>query len=289
MDSEDGHENANTKEAFALLSHEIRLDILLALLADWEAARTEPVSYATLMDAVGIEDSGKFNYHLDKLRDIYVQQVDTGYVPAASATALYRDVLAHQPMDTFTIEPYKLDMDCPACGETTTLTYERGFVTIDCRHCEEWLGFTAPFPQNGVEQRDTDELLAAIDTRFKHHAELLRNDQCPDCAGTVAVDLRPEAFNDEPFVGVDCRTCSLTIGLDVLGMVRGDDRVAEALRTVGVDPSLPIWELPAGTAFVDSHIPPRVGITIEAERGTVTVVVDETLDIVSMSTETTPK
>ncbi len=288
MQSEEGHEEANAKEAFALLGHEIRLEILLALLVNWKAARTEPVSYAALMDTVEMVDSGKFNYHLDKLRDVYVQKVNDGYVPTASATALYRDVLAHRPMDTLTIKNHSLDMDCPVCGEATALTYERGFVTIDCQHCTEWVGFTSPFPHTGVEQRDIDELLTAIDTRVKLHTELLRHDQCPDCSGTVAVDLRLEEFKNEPFVTVDCQTCSLTIGLEVLGMVRGDNRVTDALQTVGIDPSLPVWELPTGTAFIDSQTPPRVGIRVTSEDGTVTVVLNESLDIVSLITDRQP-
>ena len=286
MAGEDGHDESGARDAFALLGQDIRLDILLALLDDWEGARTEPVAYATLMDAVGMADSGKFNYHLDRLRGVYVRQVEEGYVPTASATALNRAVLAHRPTDTLAIEDHPLDVDCPACGESTGLTYERGFLTIDCRHCEEWVGYTYPFPQHGVEQRDIDELLSALDSRVAHDIELLREDQCPDCAGTVAVDLHPDSIEAEPWIGIECRTCSLTVGLSVLGMVRRDRAVADALETVGVDPTLPAWELPVGTAFVDSRDPPRVGTSVAGTRGTARIVVDGTLNVVSVRTET---
>ncbi|MDF9745462.1 DUF7347 domain-containing protein [Natrinema salsiterrestre] len=95
----DDEARAAVREAFSLLDHEIRLEILLALLEDWHAVYTEPRSYTELMDAVGMRDSGKFNYHLDKLRGVYVRQVEDGYVPTASVTALYRAVLAHRPTD----------------------------------------------------------------------------------------------------------------------------------------------------------------------------------------------
>jgi len=272
--------------AFGLLGHEIRLDILVSLFADWEGARTEPVSYATLMDAVGMRDSGKFNYHLDQLRGVYVRQIEGGYVPTAGATALYRAVLGHRPTDTLTIEDIELDTDCPVCGTTTVLGYERGFVTIDCRRCEEWTGYSYPFPQHGVEQRDVDALLSALDSRIAHDVELLRDGQCPDCAGTVATTLHLDSAEEEPWVGMDCRTCSLTVGLSVLGAVRGDDRVADALAAVGIDPRLPVWELPAGQTAIESRDPRRVRVEVDTDGGTATIVVDEAIDVVSVATET---
>ena len=63
-------DRASVREAFSLLAHEVRLDIVLALLENWAAVDTEPQSYSDLMDAVGMRDSGKFNYHLDKLRGV---------------------------------------------------------------------------------------------------------------------------------------------------------------------------------------------------------------------------
>jgi len=71
----DGDETlAQPREAFALLGHDLRLEILLALLDRWEAARTEPQRYSELMRAVGTQDSGKFNYHLGKLRGAYLRK-----------------------------------------------------------------------------------------------------------------------------------------------------------------------------------------------------------------------
>jgi hypothetical protein len=130
-------EPADAREAFALLGHEIRLDIVLALFEDWMAAYTEPKPYAELMDAVGMEDSGKFNYHLGKLRGVYVRQVEDGYVPTASATALYRAVLATRPTETADHEQQLPDRHCPACGEQPRLRYEGGFVTVECPACRD--------------------------------------------------------------------------------------------------------------------------------------------------------
>lgn len=195
MTPDDESETA-VRDAFSLLDHEIRLEILLALLEDWRAVYTEPRSYADLMGAVGMRDSGKFNYHLDKLRGVYVREVEGGYVPTAAVTALYRAVLAHRPTDRLAVDRTAIDSTCPRCEGTVVLRYERGFVTVECSACEEWPGFTYPFPKNGIDERDPDAVVRATARRARYHAGLARTGQCPFCAGSTAVDVHLERGAD---------------------------------------------------------------------------------------------
>ncbi|QRV14078.1 helix-turn-helix transcriptional regulator [Haloterrigena salifodinae] len=51
------------EEAFRLLGHEIRVQILLAL---WRAS-DHALGFSELYDAVDVDDSGQFTYHLSKL------------------------------------------------------------------------------------------------------------------------------------------------------------------------------------------------------------------------------
>lgn len=273
------------QKAFEVLGHETRVTILVALLTDWTESRTEPVSYAELMDRVGMEDSGKFNYHLDKLRGVYVRRVEAGYVPTAGAAALRRAVLAHRPADTVNIEREVHEVSCPVCSSETKLTYERGFVTLECIDCKKWPGFKYPFPQNGFEKRSVKEVLDALDRRLARDTGLLRAGQCPECAGTLSVDLRPEATEGEHSVFISCNTCSLFIDLGVLELVHDERQVTDALETIGVDPSLPFWDLPSPSAFVDSDEPTHVGTVVEGTNGTVHIVINERIDIVSVETD----
>ncbi len=283
---DDPDDSADAREAFSLLGHEIRLEILLALLEDWMAVYTEPKSYAELMDAVGMRDSGKFNYHLGQLRGVYVRKVEGGYVPTASATALYRAVLAHRPTDRFEDEFAPTAASCPACGSTPSVRYERGFLSVDCDDCSEWVGFTYPFPQNGVESRDPDDLLEAVHARVRHDLGLAREGQCPDCAGTTTVDLRLEAVGDgSHWVSIECDTCTFVVGTNVLSAVLGDDRVASALREAGVDLERYQLDLPTGPTRIESREPPTLAVDVEGEVGTVTVVVDDALDVQSVERE----
>lgn len=282
----DGEPAADAREAFALLGHEIRLDILLALFEDWMAAYTEPKSYAELMDAVGLEDSGKFNYHLGKLRGVYIRQVEDGYVPTASATALYRAVLATRPTETVEYEQPLGEANCPSCGAQPTLRYERGFVTVDCPACQQWEGFTYPFPQNGFEQRDPEQVLRAVHDRVRHEVGLARTGQCPSCAGPIAVDPRVDVIEEpDHWVELACESCTFVVGIDLLSALLTDDRVAAALREIGLDPTGYDWERPTGTRTIRSRDPLRLSLTVEGLSGTAAVTVADDLGVVRIVTE----
>ncbi|OAQ52739.1 transcriptional regulator [Natrinema mahii] len=284
----DDESAAAVRDAFSLLGHEIRLEILLALLEDWHAVYTEPRSYAELMDAVGMRDSGKFNYHLDKLRGVYVREVEDGYVPTAAVTALYRAVLAHRPSeggrDWTPPEPTPIDSECPQCGAEAVLRYERGFVTVACPDCEAWPGFTYPFPTNGFAGRSADAVARETARRARFHVGLARTGQCPFCAGTTTVDPRLEP-ESEDIVEITCDTCTFLVGVDPLSPLLRDGRVAAALADVGIDLERPDWELPAPTTRVESRDPVRFVLAVEGDTGTATIVVDDSLSVRSVAVD----
>ncbi|WP_254763251.1 winged helix-turn-helix domain-containing protein [Natrinema marinum] len=285
--SPDDESAAAVRDAFSLLGHEIRLEILLALLEDWHAVYTEPRSYAELMDAIGMRDSGKFNYHLDKLRGVYVREVEGGYVPTAAVTALYRAVLAHRPAerpaDQTPSDPTPIDSRCPRCDAGAVLRYERGFVTVACSACEEWPGFTYPFPKNGFAGRSADAVARETARRARFHVGLARTGQCPFCAGTTTVDPCLEDGADA--VEISCDTCTFLVGIDPLSPLVRDGRVAAVLADIGVDLERPDWELPEPTVRIESREPVRIALAVEGDTGTVTIVVDGSLTVRSIDVD----
>ncbi|MFB9807964.1 winged helix-turn-helix domain-containing protein [Haladaptatus pallidirubidus] len=70
----------HVRDAFQLLADETRLEILFALwnAPEWTATFTE------LKDAVGMRDSGQFQYHLNQLAGTFIRQVDDGYTHLAA-------------------------------------------------------------------------------------------------------------------------------------------------------------------------------------------------------------
>jgi predicted transcriptional regulator len=61
--------------AYALLASEPRVGIVRAL-----GESDEPRSFTALKERVGIRDSGRFNYHLQRLVGTFVERTECGYV-----------------------------------------------------------------------------------------------------------------------------------------------------------------------------------------------------------------
>ncbi|GAA0199844.1 helix-turn-helix domain-containing protein [Haladaptatus pallidirubidus] len=61
-------------EALGTLASEHRIAILREL-----AVADEPLAFSELRERVGIRDTGRFNYHLSKLRERFVRETDGKY------------------------------------------------------------------------------------------------------------------------------------------------------------------------------------------------------------------
>lgn len=71
-------------EAFAALGNETRMAILQAL---WDSR--DPLSFSDLRDAIGIQDPGRFHYHLSHLTDHFVRKSGKGYVLRAAGNTSF--------------------------------------------------------------------------------------------------------------------------------------------------------------------------------------------------------
>lgn len=286
MSEEDNNGDSETvKDALSVLAHEIRLDIVLALLEGWAGVHTEPRRFSELMDAVEVKDSGKFNYHLSRLQGVYVEKVEEGYVPTAAATALYRAVLAHRPTREMT-RTGTIAGVCPDCGGSMVERYERSFLTYECTDCEGWTGVTYSFPANGLRGRTAAERQQAVMHRADYHIGLARTGQCPFCAGRVQVQFDPQVDwaerGESPAVELVCDTCSWLVVVPVLTPLQFEPRVSAALTRVGVDPPLTGFHTVETSVERVSEDPVHRAVTAETDEGTVTVVVDDELAVQSV-------
>jgi hypothetical protein len=272
-------EGEPVREAFSVLAHDIRLDILLALFEDWEGEHTDPRGYAELMRAVGVEDSGKFNYHLSELRGAYVRKVEDGYVPTAAATALYRAALAHRPAVADESVAIDADAPCPSCGSPLEITHRRGFLSVRCADCASPAArHTYPFPRNGLDGRSDTAVLDAFHRRLRAHLGLARLGTCPFCAGRTERELRPDG--DGPAVRIACLSCTFIVGIAPLPAVLDDDRVAGALREAGTPVEETYhWDLPKGSLAPRGENPREFTISVDVEGG-LHVDVDDALRVI---------
>jgi hypothetical protein len=91
-------------DALSVLGNETRIRILRTL-----ADAAGPLTFTELREAVGIRDTGKFNYHLTKLCEYFVTETQDGYELGHAGS---RVVAASQA--AVTAVPTD---ECPVCGE----------------------------------------------------------------------------------------------------------------------------------------------------------------------------
>lgn len=143
-----GASDKHVTEAFALLGHETRLNILLAI---WEAHELHDddntVAFSQILKRVGHDDPGNLRYHLEKLEGQFVRQhVERGgYELRIPAQKLVRAVIAGAGVRNETLKPTEIDQTCPLCDAATTMSYREGILFWSCTEC----GGMAPGDSNG--------------------------------------------------------------------------------------------------------------------------------------------
>lgn len=102
------HRTEDPTDPLSVLDNETRIDILRALA---EAERA--LSFTELREQVGIRDTGKFNYHLQKLGAYFVRETEAGYELGHAGTRLIG--LADGNDDPMPADA-TVEESCPVCG-----------------------------------------------------------------------------------------------------------------------------------------------------------------------------
>lgn len=113
---------------------------------------------------------------------------------------------------------FDVDSKCPRCHAALVGRYERGFLSVDCDSCEDWIGFSYPFPKNGFTNRSNEEAVRAAHQRCKRHLAAARAGQCPFCADTTTIDIQEDTIvgGSDPAVEITCNSCSFHVGSRIL-------------------------------------------------------------------------
>jgi len=265
--------------AFGSLADENRIAILLAL---WESG---PLSFAELQTAAGFDDSGHFNYHLDKLLDRFVEKADGEYrlrTPGASAIDVVFDERFGELPPSVDID---LDATCPECGAGLHASYDDGRVVIGCRDCsvDVNLGY---FPPRGRLERDPAEFFAAYAKGTWRDFTLAREGICPHCSGRMetTIEIDPDWHLQYPAVS-NCQNCQVEIGTTIGVRLLTDPAVVAFLHDHGeyVD-GRPFWEfefcIDDSDATLLSVDPLRVVVPVSYDGETLRVTVDEHVQVV---------
>jgi len=206
---------ADESEAvFSVLGDETRLRILLEL-----ADRSEPeqaafrTSFSELRRAVGVEDAGRFNYHLQQLQDTFVVKDEEGYRATVAGLQVASSIHAGRYASETETRSAETEYDCPTCSGPLSVCYEEEMVVLQCEREHVWFSF--PVPAGATIDRSTDELLELAIRRASVNVELARTGQCPRCWGPTAVEVRADdgalelPGGDVPRADVTCERCWL--------------------------------------------------------------------------------
>jgi len=251
----------DAESAFMTLSHDLRLEILLAL---WDAPGFS-LSFSELRKTVGERDSGSFTYHLSELQDQFVAQTDDGYELQYPGHRVLDAIQSGVFHDQVTVGPVGLDDDCRECGEQLTFEYDTDYIArIRCRDCGnralEW-----PFDPGGIADRDSDAIVAAFDRRTELIWSCALDGICPFCAGPIDRELTSQVHEqgacvgvieqldryDEYFardhpavVAVDCERCSFYSFIPVGVVLLTRPAVTGQLHEADIDvQETPLWDL----------------------------------------------
>jgi hypothetical protein len=213
-----------TEDAFTALSDATRIEILRTL---WDSDGNE-ATFTELREAVGMRDSGQFNYHLDKLTGRFVRKTDEGYELTIAGQLVYGSILSGAYSGEEAIDPIPLDEPCPACGGNRTVSYEDETITVDCNSCE--LTASTGVPPGVFVGYDRKEVPAVADRYFRTIVQQVDNGFCWYCEGRITPTVEPvadetddgdeesgisEDDTDLPVVNYGCERCGIEITVNL--------------------------------------------------------------------------
>lgn len=283
----DGRETvSDAGEAFSDVASEARFDILESL---WEETRgsEDPVSFATLRKRTDIDDSGQFNYHLDKLRPRFVRKAEEGYTLTHAGARIVGAAVSGVYTETDTTVESRAVTDCPECGGSVEAGYEGGKARVECRDCE-LLVTQAPVPPVLVASADPEELPMLYSRQLVADIYRMNSGFCVLCGGRMDRSLDRED-DDEPLadhleVVYRCRECGSESHGVVLMAAIDDPALVSFLYESGIEiREEPAWDLDwffEATGRVASEDPLRVEATVEVDDRALTLTLDESLDVV---------
>jgi len=224
LESAAGAAEPAVTDAFKLLSDEIRLAILLSL---WEVydphTENNALSFSQLFDRIGIQDSGNFSYHLDKLVGHYVKKTDDGYRLGNSGLKIVRAVIAGSGLETRRLSPTEISRSCYHCGAPVELSYEDERLYQICTECEGNIGpeSTERTPEGtlivyddfnpaGLAHRTPEEVFVAGTIEYLQGVKLLIRGVCPECSGPIEESLQI-CESHEAAAGELCPSCGTSM------------------------------------------------------------------------------
>lgn len=321
LEAASGAAGPDAVDAFGQSNNEIRLAILLAL---WEAydpyGGDDAVPFSELYDRVDVRDSGKFNYHLDKLVGHFVEETDAGYQLRNAGLTIVQAVITGAGLGDTTLSPTELDVSCQYCGATVEMSYGDERLTVVCMECDGKFGpdFREGIPAGSLESwyfnpagltdRTPGEIYVAskIDTLGSLWSSI--RGVCPQCSGaidesvcicetheTASRRVCPNCgTKDEVRVRYVCSVCKYSGSYPVHTAVHNHPAIVAFCHEHDIELSFDVDDPKSGEQL-ERHLqlerdhslvsadPLRIRVTVPADDETLQLTLDGNLDVIEKS------
>lgn len=273
-DSEVVVEQLDPEESFELLANEIRLRTLRTL------DDAGPLGHAALRRRVGVDDSGQFNYHLQKLEGQFITKEDDGY----DITPAGRRVVGaiHSGGYTGDIAGRTVESDAPCfhCGGPLATHLEDGGVYVACQNCGGRYN-DVDIPPGVLEGYELDELHGLVDRWVKRQFVAGSYGFCFRCDAKVrerVERVKDEEARIEAVVKQTCTRCGEERAAMFGAAAVFHPAVAGFHHEHGIDvrktPLTDLEWLEMGIASVESTDPLTVSVPVTLDDETLVVTFD---------------
>jgi hypothetical protein len=278
--------DADPAAAFDALGDETRVAILRALVEHRRADPKEPhLSFSELRKRVGASDSGRFNYHLGKLRDRFVEKTDDGYELTFAGERMATAVLSGTVADTVSVDPQPLDHDCLLCGAPVEASYRDGHVRVECRGGHHLL--SAPAAPMLVRDRDLETVVSVTVQDAYDVISLAKQGVCRSCYGEMDAGVEESDVDGRTVFDfrATCQRCGEHYSAPASVTLLDHPALVAFFWEHGRDPTseypwLHGFLSPENPPAVLSESPLRLRVSVELDGDTLSAVVDEDAAVV---------
>lgn len=194
--------------AFAAVADPTRIAILRALAA-YVRETSEPVCrFSELRKRAGVDDSGRFRYHLNRLEGHFIEKSEQGYQLTSAGGEIVAAILAGRYIDHEQLGATPLDSNCSLCDAAVVGTYEEGRIEVECEGGHPLLSW--PLPPNAATTAGVDDLARLATSLIVHAVDLALQGVCSQCYGPVRtrIEPTPSEVSEMPGFRARCETCA---------------------------------------------------------------------------------
>ncbi|QIB74447.1 helix-turn-helix transcriptional regulator [Halogeometricum borinquense] len=183
----DSGDSSEPDAAFAAVSDPTRIAILRELASHARETGEETVGFAALRKRAGVEDSGRFRYHLNTLVGHFVAKEDDGYRLSHAGFEIVAAILAGRYTDHEQVGPTAVDGACNVCGAEATGVYENGRLEVTCANDHPLLSWA--IPPNAATDATVNDLATLATSLIRHAIDLALQGVCSECYGTMTTRI----------------------------------------------------------------------------------------------------